>query len=153
MRVKVSTFLAAAPEEVEQHLVTPRLLRYVASPLLKFIPCDSRKMPERWEEGTYWFSLRFLGLIPVGKQAVVISYPDTLGGFVMRDNGFSKIVKTWDHTITLDASGAGTFYQDHVIIEAGVFTGFVWAFAQLFYRHRQRRWRKLVANGFNYCAP
>jgi len=25
---------------------------------------------------------------------------------------------------------------------------FVWAFAQLFYRHRQRRWRALVASDF-----
>ena len=34
---------------------------------------------------------------------------------------------------------------------AGVLTPFIWLFAQLFYRHRQSRWRRLVANGFDYA--
>jgi len=62
------------------------------------------------------------------------------------------LIKKWDHRITIDPSGTGTLYRDHVIIEAGVFTFFIWAFAQIFYRHRQRRWRQLVASGFDYAA-
>lgn len=152
MIVDLSTFLANGSEQVAQHLRTPRLLKHVASPLLKFIPCDSTSTPQQWEEGTYWFTLRFLGFIPLGKQAVVISYPEGSQNFIMRDNGYSALVKQWDHTITLESSGAGTLYRDRVLIDAGVFTLFVWAFAQVFYRHRQRRLRKLVANGFRYPA-
>jgi hypothetical protein len=78
--------------------------------------------------------------------------PSTPKGFSIRDNGHSMLINRWDHRITLEPSGVGTLYRDHVIIEAGVFTIFIWAFAQLFYRHRQRRWRKLVANGLSYAA-
>lgn len=152
MIVDVSTFLPVEPAEVESHLRTSRLLIYVASPLVKFIPCGAKQLPERWEEGTYWVSLRLLGFVPFGKQAVVISYPESRSSFSVRDNGHSMLIKKWDHRITIDPSGTGTLYRDHVTIEAGVFTVFIWAFAQLFYRHRQRRWRQLVASGFNYAA-
>ena len=152
MIVDVSTFLPSAPEEIERHLRTSRVLNYVAAPLVKFVPCGSIQLPELWEDSTYWVSLRLFGFIPFGKQAVVISFPDTPKGFSIRDDGHSMLVKRWDHRITLEPSGVGTLYRDHVTIEAGVFTFFIWVFAQLFYRHRQRRWRKLVGNGFNYSV-
>ena len=152
MIVDVSTFLAVSPKEVEAHLRTSRLLIHVAAPLVKFIPCGAIQLPELWEERIYWVSLRLFGFIPFGKQAVVISFPEALQGFSMRDSGHSKLIKKWDHRITIEPSGVGTLYRDQVIIDAGVFTFFVWAFAQVFYRHRQRRWRQLVANDFDYAA-
>ncbi len=152
MIVNLSTFLAAEPREVEAHLRTSRLLIYIASPLVKFTPYGATQLPERWEEGTYWVSLRLLGFIPLGKQAVVISYPESPGSFCLRDNGHGTLIKKWDHQITVDPSETGTLYRDQVTIEAGIFTFFIWAFAQLFYRHRQRRWRKLVASGFSYAV-
>ena len=152
MIVDVSTFLAAEPRQVETQLKQSRLLMHVASPIVKFIPYGATKLPESWEEGTYWLSLRLLGFIPLGKQAVVISYPESRSSFILRDNGHSMLVKKWDHQITIHASGAGTLYRDHVTIEAGLFTVLIWVFAQVFYRHRQRRWRQLVACGFDYDA-
>jgi len=152
MIVDVSTFLPVEPSKVEAHLRTSRLLIHVASPLVKFIPLGDTRLPETWKEGTYWVSLRLLGFIPFGKQAVVISYPESQGGFSLRDNGHSMLVKKWDHRITIVPSGTGTLYRDHVVIEAGALTVCIWAFAQLFYRYRQRRWRQLVASGFNYAA-
>lgn len=150
MIVDVSTFLSADPGGVESHLKTSRLLMYVAAPLIRFTPGVDHPLPETWEEGTYWVSMHLLGFIPLGKQAVVISYPAIKTGFSIRDNGYSKLIRKWDHRITIESSGSGTLYRDHVIVDAGVLTVFVWAFAQLFYRHRQRRWRRLVANGFSY---
>jgi hypothetical protein len=41
----------------------------------------------------------------------------------------------------------GTHYSDEVEVSAGALTPFIWAFAQIFYWHRQRRWRGL-ANSF-----
>jgi len=150
--VDVSTYLPSTPEEIEQHVKTSRLLMYVASPIIKFIPFGAAQLPEVWGKGTYWVVLRLFGFLPLGKQAVVISYPDIPEGFSIRDNGHSMLIRKWDHRITVERSGVGALYRDHVVIEAGVFTIFVWAFAQLFYRHRQRRWRKLVANGFSFAA-
>jgi len=150
MIVDVSTFLPIEPQRVETHLKTPRLLIHIATPLVKFHPCGAMEFPNVWEEGTYWVSLWLFGFIPLGKQAIVISYPETAEGFSVQDNGHSMLIKKWDHRITIQPSGNGTLYRDHVTIEAGVFTFFVWVFAHIFFRHRQRRWRQLVANGFNY---
>ena len=153
MLVDVFTFLPCAPHEVIKHVKTPRLLMHVAHPLVRFIPRDPAQLPETWAEGTYWMSLYLFGFIPFGKQAVVITYPNPSNGFSIRDNGHSALIKKWDHAITVESSANGTLYRDRVIIEAGLFTPFIWLFAQVFYRHRQRRWRQLVASGFRYAAP
>jgi hypothetical protein len=52
--------------------------------------------------------------------------------------------------ITIEPNAAGVVYRDRVEVRAGVLTPFIWVFAQIFYRHRQRRWRRLAANGFDY---
>ncbi len=148
MIVDVSTYLAATPAVVTEHLKTSRLLLHISAPLIKFVPCKTTVLPRRWTEGTFWFSLWLLYFIPFGKQAVVVSFPDTTEGFCLRDNGYSTLIKTWDHHITVLPDGDGSLYRDHVKIEAGVLTPLIWAFAQCLYRHRQRRWRQLVANNF-----
>ena len=51
----------------------------------------------------------------------------------------------WSHRITVDDEGWGsTRYLDEIEIAAGVLTPFVWVYAQLFYRYRQWRWRRLA---------
>ncbi|MBN2003783.1 MAG: hypothetical protein JXA21_10535 [Anaerolineae bacterium] len=56
------------------------------------------------------------------------------------------MVRVWNHTIRFHPLGTEQLrYTDAIEIEAGLLTVFVWAFAHLFYRHRQRRWKKLLA--------
>ena len=58
-------------------------------------------------------------------------------------------VKTWHHRIRVVPERPGTtHYTDSVVVEAGPLTLFVWMFAQVFYRHRQRRLRELARGGF-----
>ncbi len=152
MLVDVSTYLPCKPEAVIRHASTSRLLQYVAEPLVKLVPRQPSQLPEIWSEGTYQVSMYLFGFIPFGKQAVVISFPECKDDFRVRDNGYGSRIRKWDHFITIERAGDGTLYRDRVTIEAGILTPFVWGFAQLFYRHRQRRWRKLVAHSFNYAA-
>jgi len=42
-------------------------------------------------------------------------------------------------------SGNRSRYTDHVDISAGLLTPGVWLFASLFYRARQQRWKRLLA--------
>ena len=71
----------------------------------------------------------------------------------MRDNGRGDLAKRWDHRITIEGTDQGTTqYTDRVEVEAGLLTPGVWAFAQLFYRYRQARWRRLVRHDFDYNA-
>ena len=54
-------------------------------------------------------------------------------------------IKQWRHRITVDERGPyRSQYTDEIDIRAGVLTPFVWAYAQLLYRYRQMRWRRLA---------
>ena len=148
--VELSTYLAAPPEVVWDHVQTPRLLHYVARGLLRFVP-RGRPFPARWHEGEFRTWMLLFGFLPIGWQAIGIELPvQPAGRFVVRDNGYGPLIRRWDHWIEITPEGAGTRYVDRVHIEAGLLTPLIWGFARLFYAHRQRRWRKLVASGFAY---
>ncbi|WP_417254198.1 hypothetical protein [Celeribacter sp.] len=98
-------------------------------------------------------SMVWRGIIPLGRQTIRISYPETPSGTKhLRDNGHSAMIKRWDHLIVLETDGSGTRYTDRVAIDAGLLTLPVARFAKAFYAHRQRRWQKLVESGFAYEA-
>ena len=155
MKVVVTTILDAPVERIWAEVKTPRLLNHVAAPLITFDLIDPATMPTHWGDGRYLVSMRFLGLIPIGRQWIVTSTPQpedqARGVFRIRDNGIGDIAKVWDHLIVLEARTDGrTAYRDEVEVKAGVLTLGVWLFAHWFYRHRQARWRRLVRQGFRY---
>jgi ligand-binding SRPBCC domain-containing protein len=155
MMVDVSTRLEAPIERVWDEVQTTRLLVHVTSPLVRFTPLEPAAFPERWSEGRYRVRMKLFGVLPAGSQVIAISKSETREGderrFMIRDNGSGDLAKTWDHVITLrELPGGTTWYQDRIEVKAGLLTLFVWLFAQAFYRHRQRRWRRLVERGFNY---
>ena len=144
MRIDVSTLLDCSVEQAVAHAKTTQLLKFVAHPLVHFSPINPSSWPVEWSEGTFWVAVRLLGFLPFGKQAIVISFPQSGGGVLLRDNGHSALVKVWDQTISITSNAGRTRYKDPVIIDAGLLTLPVWLFAQAFYRHRQRRWRLLA---------
>lgn len=150
-QVKLTTYLDATPDQVWNELRTPRLLTFVAHPVIRFVPVTPARLPDRWEATAYIVKMRLLGFIPLGRQVIELSYPPPQGGVMyIRDNGHSRLVKRWDHLIAIEPEGDGTRYTDLVKVEAGLLTPIVAAFARRFYTHRQRRWAKLVAAGFEY---
>jgi hypothetical protein len=150
MKVDISTILPCQMDEVIKHVKTPRLHRYVTRPVLKFVPLNPPELPEVWTEGTYWVSMYLFGFIPSGRQAIVISFPESESAFTVRDAGHGSMVRQWDHVVTIQPKGEATLYRDRVSIKAGLLTPIVWAFARFFYQHRQRRWRRLAENSFQY---
>jgi ligand-binding SRPBCC domain-containing protein len=150
MRVAIETLIEAPADIVWQHLQTPALLAHVAAPVLRFTPVQPADWPAVWAEGDYVTAMHFLGVLPLGRQTVAIrkghsqAWPRTV-----RDAGWGQLVRQWDHLITVAADGpCRTRYRDEVTIGAGLLTPFIWLFALFFYRHRQRRWRRLARTGF-----
>ena len=139
----LSSYLELPLEQVVDLVGQPSTLFYVARPLVFFRPVKGQDLPDRWQEGTYWFRLSLFGLFPMGRQAVVISYPAG-PGFSLLDDGHSRLIKKWRHLIKLTPEGQGCRYQDILEIDAGLLTPLVAGFARLFYRHRQRRRLKLA---------
>lgn len=151
MIVEVSSFLPFPIQACVVRVSSPRLLQYVAAPMVQFDPVEPLSFPEQWEERDYLVRVTLFGFIPFGKQTISISVPTNTPDLIeLRDNGHSKLIRKWDHRILLHPVEGGTHYTDRVEIEAGILTPFIWAFASVFYRHRQRRWRKLIKAKFVY---
>jgi len=149
MRVDIATYLPCTPAVAINHANSPGLMLHIAKPLVTFTAVEPPQFPAMWADGTYRVSMRLFGIIPLGRQAIVISHPPA-DIFTLRDNGYSALIQTWDHVITIAPSGSGTLYRDQITIKAGLLTPFVWLFAQLLFHHRQRRWRQLASAGFHY---
>jgi hypothetical protein len=65
----------------------------------------------------------------------------------------SALVRRWDHVIEVREVDGRTVYSDTIEIEAGLLTLPVRIFAEFFYRHRQRRWRRLCQEWSKGRAP
>ncbi|KIT16509.1 hypothetical protein [Jannaschia aquimarina] len=151
--IVISTRLGAEPDRVWEEVNSPRLLLFVAAPMIRFRPVDPPVFAERWADGPHEVEMYLFGRIPLGLQVIDISRPAAAGGkWRLRDNGRSASIPRWDHLIEVAAGRDGTIYSDTVTIEAGWRTPLVAAFAKRFYAHRQRRWRALVAADFDYGA-
>lgn len=149
--IEISTHLDVDPDRVWIEVNKPCLLLFVARPLVRFEPIDPQGLPDRWQEKEYVFQMWLYGIIPLGRQTISISRPTKTPNLrELRDNGYSALIKRWDHVIAVEADGSGTRYTDRIEIDAGFFTLAVTAFARRFYAHRQRRWHKLVSSGFDY---
>lgn len=157
MRMMLTTVLDCPIDIVWKQVHRPSLLEHIAWPLIRFTYRDPRSPPRAWAPGRYRVGMWSFGVIPLGGQWVGIEYPEGAtvidGRAVLRDNGSGTLISTWDHWILLEGLGGGqTRYTDRLDVEAGVLTPFVWLFARIFYGHRQRRWRRLVATDFRALA-
>ncbi len=116
--------------------------------MLRFIPVGETSLDAFRPGGRYQVKLRLFGFMPFGTQWIVPSlHKPEIGEWPkrLRDNGYSALIAKWDHWITVAPDGSGgTHYSDDVEVSAGILTPFIWGFAQIFYRHRQRRWRGLA---------
>jgi hypothetical protein len=148
--VALTTLLDCSPVEAWGWVRAPALLQHISHPLIRFTPDRGNLLPEVWEPGEYRLWLHLFGRIPLGWQAVVITFPEpSQTTRFMRDNGYSPSIRRWDHWIEIaPACGGKTRYTDRVTIEAGWRTPLVAAFARQLYAHRQRRWRALARSGF-----
>lgn len=153
MKLRLSTILNTPIEQVFEWLQTPRLLQYIAHPLIEFRAIEPVTFPEVWTVGDYRVEMRFLGLIGIGEQNIRIRLEPAqqIPGqrYQLLDDGYSHLIQRWHHTIYLEALHNGfTRYVDELELEAGLLTKPVWLFAYLFYTYRQHRWRQLVRDDF-----
>ena len=145
MRVYVETVLPCPPEMVWDEVQRPASLFEVIRPLFRFAAVDGPQFPERWLEGATVHGKGYLfGIIPLGTHTIFIERIDPVVREIQTRES-EPLVRRWDHLVRVRPAGKGqAHYSDEIIIEAGWVTLFVWLFAQWFYRHRQRRWRRVV---------
>jgi len=142
--VSVSSVFPATPDEIWIRLTRIDTLQYIAAPYASFIPeVPSKEMI--WREGeTARFRLRIFGFLPMGIHTIQVRFFDH-ATYNVSTSEKNNIVPIWNHRIEIVPEGKNSArYTDEVEIGAGWLTNVVYLWSKLFYRHRQRRWHKLL---------
>jgi hypothetical protein len=141
----ISTHFDCTAQELWEKISQPQSLQFVSSPLLRFKPLEKGALDDEWTVGkTYALKLYFLNLVPFGRHNIKLVTIDKASNTIeSHENG--TLAPVWNHTIRFRQVEPGRLhYTDEIEIQAGWRTVAVWAFAHLFYRYRQRRWKKLL---------
>lgn len=126
-------------EVVAIHLTTPTCVH------ARLTFCLSRNTGN----GNYQVRMWLFGVLPLGTQWIVIRHIASSEGYDLLDDGHGNLITRWQHLISLRPTPGGfTLYTDTVNIDARWLTFGVWLFANIFYRYRQSRWRRLVQKEF-----
>ena len=144
MKARISTYLPCSSEQLWDKIMDPRSLQYVASPLMKFIPVGRNDLDKEWElNRDYNLNLYLFGFIPLGRHRIRVVYIDRKENKIESTES-GQLAHVWNHTILFRQTGQkGVHYTDIIEIQAGLLTPFIWGFAHLFYRHRQRRLKRI----------
>ncbi len=139
MTVRESKVFPASKDEVFNILKNFDILKQITHPYISFTPVG-RSEDLEWKVGeTFVFKAKLLTFIPFGTHTInVIEFDKDTRIYT---NEVNTYVPVWNHEVTLKSlSDGSTEYSDIVEIYAGWKTVFVYAWAKLFYRHRQRKW-------------
>jgi hypothetical protein len=139
MKMHVTSLFPADRDTVYAKLQEIATLQYICSPLATFTPLDDSPT---WQAGAVFrFDLAACGL-KFGVHTIIVQEFD-IDRVATNEN--NKNVPVWNHIITLEKCGENhTKYTDIVEVRAGWKTLFIWLWANVFYRHRQRKWRELL---------
>jgi hypothetical protein len=97
--------------------------------------------------------LLLFGVVPVSYHHLQVREIDA-DAMRLVAHEWGGAVRRWEHTIWVEPLGEGRCrYTDRIEIDAGPFTAIVAGFAALFYRHRQRRWRRLARRHLASTRP
>lgn len=142
MRIEISSVFHAGADRIWTMLCDVNTLRQIARPYAYFTQTSGTT--DFHEGGDYAFVMRVFGVLPLGVHSIHIDKWSRSDG-VIHSQEHNRYVPVWNHTIRLNEIDSDrTHYTDTVEIEAGWKTPFVGLWARLFYRHRQRKWRRIL---------
>ena len=140
--ITVSTTLDAPADVVWTAVRTPEAFVHVARGMVRFPAAEAHPGP--WETGDVVEGWTWLfGVVPFSRHRLTVASIDDATRTLDSDEG-GGIVRAWLHRITVAEHGSGCRYEDRISIDAGVLTPLVAAYARVFYRYRQQRWRRLA---------
>lgn len=145
--IQTSTF-PVSREIIWNKLSLLATLQYVAYPYATFIP-EKRSGDLKWKVGEISnFKFKLFGVIPFGTHSIRVIELDK-DTYTIYTNEINSSVPIWNHRITLKYLDKNkTIYTDEVELNAGWKTNFVYLWGVLFYKHRQRKWRRLLDDKF-----
>lgn len=143
LTVKKSSVFPAAKDEIFRRLQKLKTLQYIAHPYATFKSVDDTKELTWQEDSAFAFHFKLFALIPFGVHTIKVIQFDIEKGIYTQEG--NKHVPVWNHKIILEKIDEHTTkYTDIVEIQAGWKTLFVYLWANCFYAHRQRKWKRLL---------
>ena len=143
LTVKKSSVFPAAKDEIFRRLQKLKTLQYIAHPYATFKSVDNTEELTWEEDSAFAFHFKLFTLIPFGVHTIKVIQFDIEKGIYTQEG--NKHVPVWNHKIILEKiNGNTTKYTDIVEIQAGWKTLFVYLWANCFYAHRQRKWKRLL---------
>ncbi|MFP5487969.1 MAG: hypothetical protein ACLGHQ_06650 [Acidimicrobiia bacterium] len=141
--VDLSTTLDAPADRVWSAVQTPAAFRLVTRGLLRMPAIAHRR--DRWREGETVAGWIFLfGVLPFSRHTLRCAQIDD-ATMTLRSEEHGGVVRRWHHDIVVaPLDGERCTYRDRIDVDAGPLTPVVAAWARVFYRIRQRRWRELA---------
>jgi hypothetical protein len=144
--ISLSSTFPASAQEIWKKLLHVDTLKTITKPMMTFTPSDQFAENPAWVEGgTYTFKIRAFGVIPIGgRHSIEVKSMDR-EHFIIQTHERNATVTIWNHRIELAPLPEGhTRYTDIVEIYAGWLTPAIVLWSKVFYRHRQRKWVKLL---------
>lgn len=142
MKIIKTSIYPDTADNIFKKLKKLKTLQYVAFPYASFKSCNGNDKIVWEKEMVYDFSLNLFCVIPLGIHKIKVM--DFSQNSIYTNEG-NKFVPVWNHRIYLKELNNGfTEYTDEVEINAGWKTIFVYLWANLFYAHRQRKWKRLI---------
>ena len=143
LTVKKSSVFPAAKDEIFRRLQKLKTLQYIAHPYATFKSVDDTKELTWQEDSAFAFHFKLFALIPFGVHTIKVIQFDIEKGIYTQEG--NKHVPVWNHKIILEKIDENTTkYTDIVEIQAGWKSLFVYLWANSFYAHRQRKWKRLL---------
>ena len=143
IKIIISSTLNNSAEKIWNKLLNIETLIEICKPMATF-KSNLNEKEMKWEiDKEYIFKLFIYGFIPFGNHKIILKKLDKENKIIL-SNEYNKIVKIWNHLIFMENVGENEVkYTDEVEIYAGIFTLFTAIWAKLFYKHRQKKWKRI----------
>jgi hypothetical protein len=145
VKIDVRSVFDWPPERVWDEVQTSALLTKVVRPLLQIKPAGRSSLPERWQEGqSVSCRIYLFGFLPLGKHTIRFDRIDPQSRQIQtKESG--RLIRRFRHRIGVaPTDGNRALYSDEIEIDCGLLTHLAGALVRVFFRHRHRRWKKLI---------
>jgi hypothetical protein len=149
MIARITTSLSTNAERVFAAVQKTGTFLYITRGMLGF--SGANKWPATFDEGDELQTrMWFFHVIPGWRHYLRLVSVDP-AEMELHSNEHGGPIRKWNHRIKIEpATESSCHYLDEIDIEAGILTPLIWLYAHVFYRYRQRRWRRLAATALSH---
>lgn len=147
MRAVITTVLDTSAGKVWENAQLRKTMFYICDGLLSF---KKHSLPERFVIGSEaQCKIWFFNILPGWEHNWRISNIDQ-NRMIIDSEEHGGLIKRWHHLIKIEPLGnEQCSYTDDIDIKAGLAAPLVWLWANVFYRYRHWRWKKLIKLEFS----